>query len=240
MFEKFLSKLMIIFIIFLQSWITLLTFLVLTVPLLKFCSSGQMKAMNLLNIWIRLFTNQSCDQITRLKWKSKIKNSLNKFSFVLLLVIWSQSASILTKAFNGNLLKIYFNRKSIPLIQTLQDIYRNKEISIAANSVIFKSFIERIDESNELKRDILTRMIEFEEKFKYSEDNVDNFKEYFFKKLIDCEIIFMMPSGKAREFERFWKKEESFFQVFSHKYSHNYGNYLVAKINPLAKTLTLL
>ena len=221
----------------LQSWLALLTFTVLTVPLLKFCSPGRMKAMTLLLLLIRLLTNKSCYEITQCDCKFKFKNLLNKFSFILMIVIWSQSASILTKAFTGLLLNTYFNQKSLPIVETLQDIYFNKEILIATNSDKFQRYSDRIDESNELKSDILTRIIEFKEKFKYSEIELGNFNEYFFRKLIDCKMVFIMGSAKARELERWWKIEESYFQSSSHKYSPNYGNYLVAKLNPMTKTL---
>src|ERR1700761_3403319 len=118
--------------------------MLISVQLMKFCSPGKMETINLLSDFIRMLSNQSCAKIMGWKLQSKFKNSLNKFSFVLLIVIWSQSASILTKAFTGNSLKTYFNRKYNPIIQTLQDIHANKDILIQSNSVKFQGYKDRI------------------------------------------------------------------------------------------------
>ena len=162
------------------------------------------------------------------------------FSFVLLIVIWSQSASILTKAFTGLLLNTYVNQNPVPIVETLRDIYLNKKITIASSSNIFKNFMSRIDESDELKSAILARMIEFEKKFKYSELRAEYNTEKIFRKLIKGEIVIMMGSKKVQEFEGRWEQDKSYFQVSSHKYSPNYSNYLVSKNNPMARSLNSL
>ena len=204
---------------------------------MKFVSHDRFSVVEFLS---RIFTNQSCDEITLGKWNFKFKNSLNKFSFVLLIVIWSQSASILTKAFTGLLLNTYIKQISLPIVETLHDIYLNKQISIASDSLIFRGFSGRLDYSNELKRDILTRIIEFEEKFKYIEYNADYFKGIIFRKLIKGEIVILMGSKKVQEFEAFWEYGKKYFQVSSHKYSPNYSNYLVSKNNLMARSLNSL
>ena len=205
--------------------------------LLKFCSNFQRNTTTLVFDLIRLLTNQSCDEITQCKWKINFKNSLNKLSFILLIVIWSQSASILTKAFTGLLLNTYFNQKLLPIVETIQDIYLNKEISIAADSKIFIDYSKRIDEWNEFKSDILVRIIEFENKSNYSP--ADYFKDVF-RKLINGKVVILMQSGKVREFEMWWKQEKSYFETSSYKYSPNYSNYFVAKSNPIARLIRSL
>ena len=220
-----------------QTWLILFLFIGFLILLMKLISCGRFKIIELLT---RSLTNQSCDEITLCKLNFKFKNSLNKFSFVLLIVIWSQSASILTKAFTGLLLNTYFNQKLIPIVETLEDIYLNKEISIASNSSEFEEFSQRIDESNELKSDILARMIEFEKKFNYSELNADKLKEKFLRKLINGEIVIMTGSKIVQEFEAGWEQEKSYFQISSHKYSPNYSYYLVSKLNPMAPSLKIL
>ena len=188
----------------------------------------------------RLMLNQSADEITLWKWGFRLRGASSRLSFVLLIAIWSQSASILTKAFTGLLLNNYFNQKLVPIVETLQDIYLNKQILIASDSKKFKDFSERLDESNELKIDVLRRIIEFEEKFKYSELNAGHYKEIFFRKLIKGEMVFLMGSQKVLDFMRRWNKVEEYFHVSSNKYSPNYVNYLFAKNNPMAKSMSLL
>ena len=127
-------------------------------------------------------------------------------------------SSILTKAFTGNLLKTYFKRKTLPLVETLQDIYLNKEISIASSSYSFRGFGARLKESQDLKNDLLSRMIDFEEKYHYSDYNLDYFSEYYFRKLINGKIVIMMESQKVQNFKTRWKHEEKYFQVSSYNF----------------------
>ena len=49
---------------------------------------------------------------------------------IIIVVIWLHSASILSKAFTGILLNTYFKVKSVPTVNSLEDIYDNKELSI--------------------------------------------------------------------------------------------------------------
>ena len=185
-----------------------------------------------------MLTTQSCPEI--MQWKHKLNNSLYKTLVILLIIIWSQSASILTKAFAGNLLEIYFNRISFPIVETIQDIYLNKKISIAASSIIFRDYSRRIDESNDMKSNILARIMEFENKFKYSELDKHYYKEFIIRKLINGEIVILMESQKVREFEIRWEHEKTYFEVSSYKYNPNYCNYFVSKNNPNARALSLL
>ena len=128
----------------------------------------------------------------------------------------------------------------MPIVETLYDIYLNKEISIASSSKIFEGFGKRIFDKNEMYFEISTTIIDFEEKFQYSEFKNDHFKEYFFRKLIKGEIVIMMTSKKVEEFRNNWQNQEKLFQISSHKYGHNYAIYPVIKDHPQAGLIKYL
>ena len=58
---------------------------------------------------------------------------MTRSSLVLLTFVWLQSASVLTKAFTGLLLETYFNVRSEPLINSLEDLHQRTDIEIATN-----------------------------------------------------------------------------------------------------------
>ena len=211
--------------------------MIITVALVEFMLIGQFKIIELIT---RILTNQSCDEITRCEWKIKFKNSLNKYLFILLIIIWSQSASILTKAFTGLFLNTYCNQKYTPIVETLQDIYLNKDITIASGSNEFIGFWKNIDESVELKNDIYNRAVDFEKKFKYSDDNFDYQKEYLFIKLIKGETVIMMHSGRIKSFLSYWKHQADNFHVSDSKYPPNYSTFFAPRVHPLAKSIKAL
>ena len=47
---------------------------------------------------------------------------------IILICIWLQSASILTKAFTGLLLNTYFKVKSIPIADNFEQIYQDQKL----------------------------------------------------------------------------------------------------------------
>ena len=216
------------FVIF-QLWLILVIVLLLTIVLLRCFSSGK---ISLWIIFIRLITNQGCDEITQWKWNFKFINFLNKFSFILLIVIWSQSASILTKAFTGLLLITYFNQTYVPIVKTLDDIYSNKDILIASSSTRFQSSTRKLIlyKSFDLLNDIYNRIVEFEQVHEYRELDENHYlTDYIFTAMIKGRIIILLNTQRSRDFQYHWKDEASRFHVSDQKYGLNYVNYLGAK-----------
>ena len=64
---------------------------------------------------IRLFLNQSASDIIYMMRAIRVTGALSQLSFSLMIAIWIQSASILTKAFTGLLLNTYFRSDFGPL-----------------------------------------------------------------------------------------------------------------------------
>lgn len=80
-----------------------------------------------------------------------------------MIVIWLQSASILTKTFTGILLNSYFNLKIYPVVNNLEDLYVRKHLGVACHKQTFN--IPGIDKYPEQKiiRDLTSRCSEYNE-----------------------------------------------------------------------------
>ena len=68
---------------------------------------------------------------------------LSQLSFILMIAIWIQSASILTKAFTGLLLNTYFRSDFGPIVSTLEDVYENRGLSLVSDEGMQSTWIKR-------------------------------------------------------------------------------------------------
>ena len=59
-------------------------------------------------------------------------NLLLGSSFVILVIIWLFSASVLSKAFSGKLLETHFFVERLPIVNSLDELRNNKQIGLAA------------------------------------------------------------------------------------------------------------
>src|SRR5437868_15215762 len=67
--------------------------------------------------------------IQTIEMKPEFNRSV-KLVFNSVLIIWILSATILTKCFTSLLLGIYSTQKSVPLVDSIDDIIANKELQI--------------------------------------------------------------------------------------------------------------
>ena len=84
-----------------------MVFLFIASSIFKLITKSGMNISNCLLFLIRLLTNQSTKEVTLFKWNFKIRITSRKVLLALMTVICCQSLSILTKAFNGLLLKTF-------------------------------------------------------------------------------------------------------------------------------------
>ena len=84
-----------------------------------------------------------------------------KIPGIVLIVVWLQSASILTKAFTGILLNSYFNVKTIPIVNTLDELYTKTNLDIVCNMHIFDRIPENSEYTDEMLTELKSRSIEY-------------------------------------------------------------------------------
>src|ERR1700761_8635591 len=85
----------------------------------------------------QLFTSQS-SQFTDSKAFGLSLPRIKKINLIILVCIWLQSASILTKAFTGLLLNTYANIRYIPCVDSFEQIYQDQSLEVQSN--LFKYY----------------------------------------------------------------------------------------------------
>ena len=88
---------------------------------------------------------------------------------ILLIGVWLQSASILSKAFTGLLLNTYFNVMWVPIVNDLQDIIDNKDINIAGEENLLKWFLVNYQYDQHAINGFLARVDRYQEQVNYRE-----------------------------------------------------------------------
>ena len=105
--------------------------------------------------------NQSCN---REAWSQSIGlNKMVTFSFTMLMVIWLMASFVLNESFTSLLLHTYFNIKTKPVVESIEDIRKNRKLLISGHPyylmVIMKNF------KNFYIGDLLERLIEDKDNF---------------------------------------------------------------------------
>ena len=86
---------------------------------------------------------------------------------MLLIFVWLQSASILSKAFTGLLLNTYFNVKSVPIVNDFQDIIDNKDINIACDENLLMWFLTLYKYGNDTIQRLKARVDRYQKQVNY-------------------------------------------------------------------------
>src|SRR5690349_1706777 len=113
--------------------------------------------INFIDFIIRNLLGQSSMEINIFS-SMQMKN----ISMITLIIIWLQSASILSKAFSGLLLNTYFNVKSVSIVNSLEDIINNQDINIGLDIHLFNHAIQ---ESNLIDQDTKNGIIKRVKKY---------------------------------------------------------------------------
>ena len=98
--------------------------------------------MALIELFSRLFTNQSSNILLNYKCVQGLNNSKNKL-IIILLTISMLSILIITQQFSNALLDIYFNIKSMPIFNSFEEVCNNQEIFI--RTTIFNTHLNGLD-----------------------------------------------------------------------------------------------
>ena len=119
--------------------------------------------INFVELIIRTFLGQSDFKLENL---SRMSISLAN---IMLIVVWLQSASVLSKAFTGLLLNTFFNVQSVPVVNDFQDIIHNKDINIACDENYLMWFLVKYQYDEYTKNTLLARVTRYQEQVKYRE-----------------------------------------------------------------------
>ena len=111
-------------------------------------------------------------------------------SNILLIVVWLQSASVLSKAFTGLLLNTYFNVISVPIVNDIQDVINNEDINIACDENLLQMFLVIYKFDKDTKDRLLARVAEYQKKVKYR-------KRFHLDNMINDELLNDVINGKT-------------------------------------------
>lgn len=165
-----------------------------------------------------------------------------EITFGILIIIWFLSSFILTKSFSGLLLNIYFNMKSHSIVNNIEDIIDNKQLSMAGWSLKYLNATK----PDEYK--ILTqRVSEFKKNFKtiFNEtiDEEFGWKSFEGKKLT---ILEQVEKGQTVLYLDSWGSDKIRLTnpginlvEAEDKYSPNFHTLFISKRNLLYEKIVL-
>ena len=114
----------------------------ITLKLLKIVDPVIFKYPYTIMYLFRLVTIQQAEiSLNKLIRNKRKENLVKNIILIILISTWLQFSSLMNIAFNNVLLDSYFNVKSTPLINTLQDVIDKKHFTISSTENWFKSVI---------------------------------------------------------------------------------------------------
>ena len=138
--------------------------------------------------------------------------------------------SILTKALTGNLLNIYFNVKSVPIVNTLEDIYQNKELLLTTNHEILAALYQNKILDLAKAKELFNRTI-------HIQHNGQTQTDLLFK-LIEGKIVMLENSMSIYYYLVQWNNWIHLLSISSYKYFPSNIGYRVNIKHPLAANIT--
>ena len=234
---EFYLKTIIKLLFFLKVWLNLLIFTISTSVIFSLLTRINFSKY-LMNLF-SLLTNQSANDLTLLRVLSKVRPLLTKISLVLLTFIWLQSASVLTKAFTGLLLETYFNVRSETLINSLQDLHRRTDLSIAAHENLLDKISKLEGTTAEMLNDFKNRIQRHQNK-----TGLNFFASYqsprIFNEIINGQTVLILSSVQGERYCQFYRIYLEKFGESSNKYGFTFINHIIFKNHPLRLIMKFL
>ena len=192
------------------------------------------KKFNFIDVMTRIVLDQSSNDIMVLYNRSK------NVTLIILLVIWLQSASILSKAFSGLLLNTYFNVKSVPIVNSLEDIINNQDINVAIN---LSSLKKNIQDTNLFDQKTEKHLYSRVSKYQDQVDYISNYYKFGFifvhDKLLEDVImgktVMIVHSLLRNRYFNYYKYYHDQIRVVEQKYLLK-SLYLMVKRNVIIKS----
>ena len=205
----------------LNVWLTLIASIILSWILFKIIATK----FEFLNLATRMLTGQDCKWTSSLLYLLRIENKLKRIIIIIMLTIWIQSASILTKCFTELLLDTYLPVKSVPFVQNIQQINDEKDLIILSNKNMLKYWT---------RYDKIAMMMELENRIlrahnktgiRFLADIGSNFEGL--KLISQGKAVAVCSTNERNILENQFHKWNSLFTVLENKYLSNYAYFLV-------------
>ena len=202
------------------------SFLVITILLFKCLSAKHFKYIKSFDLFIRLLTNQSSELIDKCLPNFTKLNLLLKITIITFIVIWVKSLSILTKAFTGNLLNTYFNVKSVPIVNNLDDVYNNKELLVMAGLHELNDLNDSGKFDSSKIEQLTKRAVEFLDDYP---KNFAHDKHFRIKNLIQGKLVLISNTVDIESFLGLYIKWKHLVSVSQEKYLPDLARFIIGK-----------
>ena len=147
---------------------------------------------------------------------------------------------VLTNSFTGLLHNTYFQFKSIPIVNTMDDIIDNQEISVLSNINNLNLFINSTNnEEYKIKLEKIRDRVKATE-LEYKDEILDILNPSIFQKLVNGEIIYFCEQDYRKQLFKKYEKFEKLFSLSTYKYLFQIVSFSVYKNNPLYDTMIFL
>lgn len=197
-------------------------------------SGGRLQMSKVMSNLANMLVGQAPDhQFANLKLNFKFKNSLSKSVFVLMLVIWCQSASILTKAFTGVLLNTYFNVRSGPIVDTMEDIVRKPEMELISDFRRVWLARQQLDLPEKMTQDIYERSLAFNRSRGYYDRVTFMEANKVLTGIIEGRSVLLANSEHRIQFSDKWPEFEHKIHISDKKYGPDFLAFILHKFHPI-------
>ena len=187
----------------------------------KYLTTNRLTIIKSIGIVYKQCLGQSCNREAYL-----LPIELDKmlaFSFTMVFVIWLMASFVLNKSFTSILLHTYFNVKTTPVVKSLEDVRKRKELSIYGIVQYFTRNLENFKFA-----DLLKRIEKVDDNF---QDPITSQK--IAQKVINSELIFI-GSSFQREYFLSQNKYYNDKIVIANKYYQHIMIFHVEKQKPFS------
>ena len=204
--------------------------MLVSIPLMIILSKNMWSINFIVTNFTQLFTSQST-LFTETKIFVLSLPRLNRITLIILICIWLQSASILTKAFTGLLLNTYSNILYIPCADSFEQIYQDQTLDVYSADRI-KLRYDYLKNNLKINPKIIDNIIEREyntqNKYKFFRGAM-SFKVDTLEKILTCKLIVICPTNFREIFETKLINWRSMLSVSKNKYMNNLKFLIVPK-----------
>ena len=195
-------------------------------------NENSMNFSKFLEIITRLLTNQSTFVANKLNWILKFDSKQTRIITILMVIIWLQSASIITKSFNGVLLNSYFNIRTEPIFTTLT-VISSRRISVAAVPAHF----DDVNKHYIVSKKAILRLKKKATAFRNGSRHVfpqEIFRIKHFNNLIKGKTVVICNTLLRERYQRQFVQHKKLFTIAPQKFSPDFLNFIVNKDHFLA------
>ena len=190
-----------------------------------------------LNIF-KTLVHQGCNYFTN--FQKLITIYSNRYSIIIIILTWLFMASFITRSFSSLLLKTYFNIKSMPVVNTLQDVADNEHANIITDA---RTIAKLLISNHTQQFHVVLKQI-FYRHFKYAKIvdkgiNINNYNDlynfYILENIIKGKVIIVINDFIAGRFQGLFVIYNDKFTISKYKYFQNYWFYIIPKYSDYYK-----